>query len=117
METRRKDNGATPILSAAMEGYDKCCALMLEFRADIHAVDSRKRTILHLAANPMTTLGNSVQGCRVSVLKIGLEAGVDKVAVDDRGKTALQTAYEHGSVDIIDILEDSCMGDSVNVEV
>jgi len=111
--TRRKDNDATPILSAAMEGYDQCCAVMLEFRADVHAVDARKRTILHLAANPMATLGNSVEGCRVNVLKLGLEAGVDKLAEDDQGKTALQTAHEHGSVEIVAILED----DSPQVEV
>jgi len=116
MSTRRKDNDATPILSAAMEGYDECCALLLEFRADVHAVDARKRTILHLAANPMTTLGNSAPGCRVNVLKLGLEAGVDKLAKDDRGMTALQIAYQHGSVEIADILEEA-LGGSMHVEV
>ena len=55
--------GATPLLLAAGEGYDRCVELLLAVRADFEAADQRGTTPLHAAAQrrgSMTSLARTV---------------------------------------------------------
>mmetsp|Transcript_56259 Transcript_56259/g.134069 ORF Transcript_56259/g.134069 Transcript_56259/m.134069 type:complete len:654 (+) Transcript_56259:75-2036(+) len=102
---RRKDNGCTPLLSAAQEGYDKCVEVLLEFRADVRAVDNEQRGMLHLAGESLSTLGNSEEGCRLRVVQLALQARADPSARDSRGNTPLQACLTAGNDDIAALIQ------------
>jgi len=104
---RRKDNGCTPLLSAAQEGYDKCVEVLLEFRADVNAVDHEERSILHLAAAQLTTLGNSERGCRARIVEHALKARANPLALDKGGWTAMEAALSGGFDDVAGVLRDA----------
>jgi len=95
-EPRRKDNGATPLLSACEEGYPLCVEVLLEFRADIGAVDHMRRSALHLAAHPLAILGNPVQDAKLHVVEALLKAKASTNCVDSQGRTPLQVATALG---------------------
>mmetsp|Transcript_3645 Transcript_3645/g.7979 ORF Transcript_3645/g.7979 Transcript_3645/m.7979 type:complete len:601 (+) Transcript_3645:72-1874(+) len=94
-EPRRVKDNCTPLLSAASEGYAKCCEVLLEFGADITARDHLNQTALHLAAVPETLLGNP--GCRgkCEVLQVLLDSRASINAKNACGMTALQVAQCH----------------------
>mmetsp|Transcript_54204 Transcript_54204/g.129146 ORF Transcript_54204/g.129146 Transcript_54204/m.129146 type:complete len:592 (-) Transcript_54204:75-1850(-) len=94
IEAVRKDNGATPLLSAAEAHYPCCCRTLLKHKADITAIDDKGRTALHLAVDPLSILYNQEQGCSLEVITILLEARADVTAQDNRGMTALDLAEE-----------------------
>ena len=95
VDPRRQDNGCTPLLSAAVEGYPCCCEVLLSFRADINAKDNQGHSALHLAACFLAPCGNPVQGARVTALKVLLDAAADPMVVDNDGLTARDTAVKH----------------------
>mmetsp|Transcript_45445 Transcript_45445/g.83140 ORF Transcript_45445/g.83140 Transcript_45445/m.83140 type:complete len:572 (+) Transcript_45445:52-1767(+) len=107
LEPRRAADKGTPLLSAANEGYPKCCEILLEFRADVHAVNHKNQTALHLAAEPIETVGNCDLNARVDVLTILLAARADPSRVDDRGHTALDIAQHGGFVEALQALQAS----------
>eukprot|EP00971_Amphidinium_carterae_P045712 899450-Amphidinium_carterae.1 len=90
----RHVNGATPLLFAAEEGYPLCVAVLLEFHADVAAVDKQNRTALHMAAQFVAPIGNHEPGCKLKVIEVLLHAKAPTHLVDSFGRTALQVAVE-----------------------
>mmetsp|Transcript_64475 Transcript_64475/g.119955 ORF Transcript_64475/g.119955 Transcript_64475/m.119955 type:complete len:577 (-) Transcript_64475:47-1777(-) len=95
VDPKRTDNGATPLLSAAEQHYAQCVAVLLQHRADLHAKDSKGRTALHLAANPVTILGNLEPESTLSTLLVLARAGAQLEAQDNSGKTPLQVGFDN----------------------
>eukprot|EP00971_Amphidinium_carterae_P205423 4076840-Amphidinium_carterae.1 len=94
MDVSRKDNGATPLLGAAAEHYPDCVKALLQKRADVHAVDKRGKTALHLTVNPLAVLGNTEANATLECIAILLEAQSDVHTEDADGKTAIDIAKE-----------------------
>mmetsp|Transcript_14432 Transcript_14432/g.32791 ORF Transcript_14432/g.32791 Transcript_14432/m.32791 type:complete len:121 (-) Transcript_14432:165-527(-) len=91
-------------LSAAEEGYHHCCEVLLRYRANIHAVDNRGRTALHLASQQISLLGNTECGAKTKVSEILLNARTDPNAVDERGQTAEEIALAIRNNDVVGFL-------------
>jgi len=100
----RKDNGATPFLSAAEEGFPECLEVLMEHRADIQAVDHQGRNALHLAAPHLAIMGNDSHGARVKAIHVLLAARVDAKRVDSHGRTPLQIALEGSHIEAVQLL-------------
>ena len=76
--------GPTPFLIAAEKGRVLALKWFSDNGADIHAVDRKKRTGLHLSVISLTP----------QAVKLLLEMGLDPFAVDEDGKTARDLAND-----------------------
>jgi ankyrin repeat protein len=94
VNARRCDNGFTPLMSAAHAGYSACCEVLIRHRADVNACSKPGETPLHLAANPVSLLGNAEPSAKLRVLDVLLSARADPLALSSDGRTALQIAME-----------------------
>mmetsp|Transcript_55015 Transcript_55015/g.131121 ORF Transcript_55015/g.131121 Transcript_55015/m.131121 type:complete len:633 (-) Transcript_55015:98-1996(-) len=95
---RRNDNGATPLLSAAESGYPLCCQVLLEYTADIEAVDAKGQTALQLAVSKQCWLGNQALLSRQEVIEVLLEAGADPALLDPQARASMQSLMEDPQV-------------------
>mmetsp|Transcript_10439 Transcript_10439/g.23632 ORF Transcript_10439/g.23632 Transcript_10439/m.23632 type:complete len:624 (+) Transcript_10439:44-1915(+) len=94
----RKDNGATPLMSAAAEGYATCCQVLIQFRANVNAVNTAGRAALHLAVrHTVVYTGNADRNGRMEVIDALLTARADPHLADHEGRTAMQLASELGT--------------------
>lgn len=109
-ESRRKDNGRTPIMSSAETGYVSCCAVLLRHRADVNVTDYDGNTCLHLAANPLTLIGDSEPCAKLAVTNLLLAARVDHTKVNSFGKTALEVAEEASFVSCASMIRSHASG-------
>merc|ERR1712062_327559 len=86
LEIQRKDNGFTPLLSAAEAAYPDCCRVLLKGRADVNARGLDGCTALHVAAKPLTLIGNSTPGAKLAVLRDLIQHHADPNLRNDAGK-------------------------------
>jgi len=100
----RKDNGDTPLLSAAREGYPLCCQALLEYGCKVNSVDKEGKTALHLACNSCVILGNPEPEARLQVIKVLLIARIDVLAKDKDGSTAIDVAMQHNFTTAVSLL-------------
>eukprot|EP00971_Amphidinium_carterae_P012847 253109-Amphidinium_carterae.1 len=91
LESRRLDNGATPLLSAAENHYPLCLEALIEKRADVNATDHENRTALHWVVDPLAVLGKTDHEGTLCCIKIllGARASVHNPR-DTCGKTPLE---------------------------
>lgn len=90
------DAGSTALHYASESGHLNTVLSLLEFGADLNAVDYEKRTPLHSAAK---------QG-HVAVVRILLDRGADLRSSDLRRGTALHYAATRGTVETVELLLD-----------
>lgn len=90
---------ATPLHWAVAESCEEIIDLLIEFGADINALDNNQRTPLICAANI-----NSVETFQKLV-----RAGADTSFYDAQDYTALVVAAQHGNLDMISNLENDNM--------
>mmetsp|Transcript_31279 Transcript_31279/g.72954 ORF Transcript_31279/g.72954 Transcript_31279/m.72954 type:complete len:613 (+) Transcript_31279:94-1932(+) len=105
VDPRLKEDDCTPLLQAAGQGYFDCCKVLLEHRADIHAVDSQGRSALHWAAYPTATLGSWEPWSKLKVLMMLLSAKASPTVEDKNGRTPLQIAKAYVFDDGVRFLE------------
>lgn len=91
-EIKRKDNGFTPLLSATEAGYADCCRILLDYRADVNARGLHGDTCLHLAAVPLTLIGNNSAGAKLAVMRELLYCQADPASLNNSSQTALEVA-------------------------
>ncbi|XP_067669429.1 uncharacterized protein [Haliotis asinina] len=89
-------DGLTPLHVAALWSVD-CLQLLLQFKADPHLKDNKRRTVLHHAAKASST----------STLEQLLTWKLDLNSVDEDGWTAVHSAAEYGRTDNIKLLLDN----------
>ncbi|XP_067668300.1 uncharacterized protein [Haliotis asinina] len=89
-------DGLTPLHVAALWSVD-CLQLLLQFKADPHIEDNKRRSVLHHAAKASST----------STLQHLLTWKLDLNSVDEDGWTAVHSAAEYGRTDNIKLLLDS----------
>jgi len=104
---RRTESRATPLIGASEEGYWQCVQVLLEFSADVAAVDSYGRSALHLACRSTTALGNIEPDGKLRVVKLLLAAKADSQLVDLDGHTPLQVAMETKFEDAVALLSNA----------
>jgi ankyrin repeat protein len=86
----------TPLHSAVHFGHAEVSRLLLQYRADINARNSKGQSPLHYA----------LEKGRVNVARLLLEHGANIYAEDNNGRTALQVALKRGYHDIANFLSD-----------
>lgn len=82
VDARRKDNGRTPLMSAAKAGYADCCRLLMMHSANVQACGDDGRTALHLATDPLSLLGNQDHDAKLQVARVLLSSWADPVLCD-----------------------------------
>lgn len=90
----KRDDGWTPLHSAAHWGFIDIAQLFLVHGADVNARDKDGRTPLHFAA---------LHGHK-DVVELLLANGTDVNAEDKHGKTPLHVASEKGHKDVVELL-------------
>jgi len=103
-EIRRMSDDATALLSAAENGYPLCVQALLDFRADVHAVNNLGEGALHLAARPASILGNVDMRGRIDVLQMLLQARASPNIADNQGRTPIAIATERRFPEAVDVL-------------
>jgi ankyrin repeat protein len=101
---RDEDIGWTPLHAATFYGRVEVSRLLLQYKADIHAHDSKGRTPLHEAA----------RGNEINAALLLLEHGADVNARDNRRNTPLHAASEWGRLDAARLLVEH--GASIDAE-
>jgi len=101
---QRNDNGHTALLSAAAAAYGECCTTLLKHGADVNASGHDGCTGLHLAADPVTLLGNSAAGAKAAVIKALLLHRADPSLRNNNGQTALDIAFSKGFAEATHLL-------------
>lgn len=105
IECRRRDNGYTPLLSAARAGYVECCRSLLVHRADPDAQGLLGETALHLATDPLPWVGSIELTDKLNVARLLLSFQADDSARNAAGKTALDLSLESSFDSMISILD------------
>ncbi len=90
----RTHRGNTPLYVAVESGNLQAAEALLDSGADVHATCEHQRTALHMAAfnaagNP-PELGGAKEG--LQIVRLLIERGADRGAIDDGGRTALAVA-------------------------
>ena len=85
---RSKFDGRTPLHGAAYFGQVEACRILLQYKADICALDNKGQTPLHVA----------VHYDEVNVARLLLEHGADVNAPDNRHNTPLVAAVNDRNV-------------------
>jgi len=81
------EHGLTPLLAAVRYGHYDIAELLLQHKANVHAVDNDKRTVLHHAM---------LQGDRNDLISLLLKSGADiNARKDDLGWTPLHCSVFH----------------------
>lgn len=92
----RRDDGRTPLLSAAEMGHYQVCKTLLELRACVEDVGHDGQGVLHLVARPAALVGGSPTDVQ-DVVKLFLEAHVDPWQTDKNGHRAIHIAKTESS--------------------
>ena len=93
----------TPLMKAAEEGYSEIVKLLLEYGADIKAMNRKGRDALSFAAAPSMMRASTDGHCRV--LRLLVESCADPLRIDESGKTAKERALKESRIDIVFCLE------------
>ena len=93
----QEDNGTSPLHTAALNGISWLGEILLEYKANINALDNEGATPLILA----------VRGHHREFISMLLRRGADIENVDNLGKKAIDYAKDWGTKELIDMLEDS----------
>mmetsp|Transcript_51848 Transcript_51848/g.160837 ORF Transcript_51848/g.160837 Transcript_51848/m.160837 type:complete len:625 (+) Transcript_51848:78-1952(+) len=101
--TVRKDNGQTPLHTAAEGGHVAVCRALLEARARVDVADLLGRTPLTLSARRLTLFGRSAG--KAQCARLLLDARADPEARDAYGRSPADVALEDGHQSFMDILE------------
>ena len=124
IESREHATGRTPLLIACARGYLEVASMLLEAGADVHAVDSKNDTALHLAATERapTITGMLLErgaeldagGCQplhvaaragsLAVASLLIETGADVNAHDAVGESPLHAAARGGHQFLVELL-------------
>ena len=91
----REDNRTSPLHTAALNGISWLGEILLEYKANINALDNEGATPLILAA----------RGHHREFIALLLRRGADINIVDDSGKKAIDYAKDWGTKDLIEIFE------------
>ena len=89
------EEGRTPLMVAAQVGVVATLQVLLEYGADVDAVDGVKQQTALMSAIPLGYLPN---------IKCLIEAGADLNARDWEGNTALHYAVEHNYIYTVGVL-------------
>jgi hypothetical protein len=108
------DNGAhpdvrgyedvTPLLSAAYNGDLEMVQVLLKYKADINARNSRGRTPLHFASKGDTWKDPYIAPLLPKVARLLLEHGADVNARANDQSTPLHRAVQFGRVEVVQVL-------------
>lgn len=101
----RDQYGVTPLMEACRFGRAACVDLLLEYGADVNAMDKEKASVLMHACS-----GESSQ----LIVACLIEQGAQLNRRDVYGCTALMRAAAHGDLAIVQLLVDA--GEKLNVE-
>merc|ERR1712217_74171 len=100
--------GRTALLEAAVTARDNVCSILLENGADVNACGSDGRTALHLAADPVTLVGNHAPCAKLAIARILLVHRANLRLLDEVGQTALDVAVANGFDACRELLRDTC---------
>ena len=90
----RFKNGSTPLMTAALNGYISVVRVLLEYKADVNAVNDDSWGALAVAAQ---------KGC-VQIVTLLLQANATVDTVTDRGFTPLMLAIKSGHCEVVRVL-------------
>lgn len=94
----RDASGATPLRLAVFAGKIDVAELLIEYGADVNAVDSTSQTALHLVAT------REIRKNEYSITRLLLDSGADVNTQDADGMTALHYAVSKGKERLINLL-------------
>ena len=90
----------SPLHLASQAGHDNLIRILLDLSIDIDSRAYKTR---------MTPLMSAAQGGKITVVNILLEKGASQDAVDSNGWTALHHACYNGQLEVIRVLDHSCL--------
>lgn len=91
----RNEDGCTPLMAAAINGYIGIVRLLLDNKANINAKNDLGWMALHMAVNI----------CHDEMVRLLIERGADLYAKDIYGSTPLNVAKNSSYCSIVEIIE------------
>jgi hypothetical protein len=98
------DRGKTLLLAAASDVDCEAVSALLEAGANVHAVDSDRYTILHLVVEAFQRSTETDEHACCAIARKAIAEGVDRLATNSSGRTALEMAIGCDAFHLVDVL-------------